>query len=681
MKILVVDAFLAPADSSHGRGKTGLSVFISMVKSSFKNAAASSGAELLSTYPPVIQIVGVQSLLDSNLICDGEWGLLDHYKENACKNFDSIDIIFIGGDSCTRPLDHRLSQLYVLCNMARKTNKPVFTSGGPALVEIVSLYGCGTIWNAINGDGGSDLASLPLSPYDSSPDNAVSVFYDAESGDLYTFNDSQRVWNPTYNLGLSRIARSGKMISPKFPLAELHLAVEDHLRDTSQEMLTVEFDHDKKIFIDKRFVQHWIFEGLNNAAHAFVITSLGEFRINRSKISEVVPQLSAFTVLATSRDSPILISIGHKFLFAAEINDGKSRIVMQQLINNFTRKMTTMILMDEEYNAFRRFRGSLHFCVFSESEPIHDYSRYAAISSISVKTRLPQEPAQYVVCESMTATRQSIFPSQDDVVHKTSTGIPKTQKIFKVPQEHSLQRLQDLVVRNGQTVQSCIEIIRAGSDDTEMYQSQVAMSPIRPRDSKPTATGRKVFTSNVGSTDFRKVLETNRGETSLAQVSVFRAGNSVFYQEELIDANVDIIGTAGYYLPHHSPRLTTKDAQYTATRVIPPRSKPLSTYKRIIARNSLVEGSGVYQGQYRDVYMTPREKEIALCKPSSSPKRNFITSFGTNAVIPLRKEGQIRPFSEYEKDSVSTIGVKAGDRVALRKDEKSKQIAGGWRNA
>ena len=85
------------------------------------------------------------------------------------------------------------------------------------------------------------------------------------------------------------------------------------------------------------------------------------------------------------------------------------------------------------------------------------------------------------------------------------------------------------------------------------------------------------------------------------------------------------------------------------------------------------------------MFLSPREKTMkkeALEKKTKfmTPK-GFVTTFGRASSIKLRKEGQIRGFSEFptEVPDQAALGLKVQDCGTLRLNDKSKQIGGVWK--
>ena len=120
-----------------------------------------------------------------------------------------------------------------------------------------------------------------------------------------------------------------------------------------------------------------------------------------------------------------------------------------------------------------------------------------------------------------------------------------------------------------------------------------------------------------------------------------------------------------------------------------PRNKPYNTYKKIQYAKSVAtkerNSSQSYQGQYAEVFLSPREKEIKFEYESKRDGKfiggkDFKKSFGTSMALPLRKEGQIRASSNYDDTFTDGLqGIKVRDRVALRRNVKANQIAGPWK--
>ena len=111
MKVLIVDAFVDEEPRTSARGKSSFAIFNAMVLSCLQNIQNVAGAELDK---PILECCRVDELSSLNYLCDYENTLADINQKNASINFDSFDIIFVGGDSCTSPFDSRLTPLSIL---------------------------------------------------------------------------------------------------------------------------------------------------------------------------------------------------------------------------------------------------------------------------------------------------------------------------------------------------------------------------------------------------------------------------------------------------------------------------------------------------------------------------------------------------------------------------------------
>jgi len=95
-----------------------------------------------------------------------------------------------------------------------------------------------------------------------------------------------------------------------------------------------------------------------------------------------------------------------------------------------------------------------------------------------------------------------------------------------------------------------------------------------------------------------------------------------------------------------------------------------------------VNEAGEYVGQYTEVYRSQLEHDIHEYNES---KKSFVagafkTHFGKASVMPLRKEGGIRPHGSYPQSAPLGIqNVAAYDWNMLVDEDASKRVGGQWR--
>ena len=598
----------------------------------------------------------------------------------------------------------------------------MFSCGGAALVEIVTLSGNGKKWNVLNGSNGSSLMDLPTFPFHSSSvGNFMSAFLDAESGDMYVFHDG--MWNPFLNIGLHRIGRKGKALSPRLRTAPLSFSADDHLKNTNNEVEAISADLDNKLYIDSRFIKHWAFKGVGEVARAFISTSLGEWVIN-SEWSVKTPQPHSMSpvVIATSKDSPVLIQLGNKLIMASEINDGKVWSNLEKIVRNFIRH-SVLLIISTQFEVQRQTMGSLFHTVFCGGyDMLSSQVRCPALAKLPIYSALSHGPEKIdmpglglgftdEVKPFLGTNVGSLQSSFQDSPNKTSTGTSYSPRTVQNPSNFTKTRLANIITANGQGINASLEIIN--STDTAPHDNIAhVMSPIRPSERKPsTMSTRKVVNldnsmteevhgSDSGALHAEQIMafndtggfDTSSLETEVApSTATFLPGwTEMMKQKTLpfgIETSFDMQCTKAF-IPHHSPRSLTQtrlDKTQRTYMTSPRDTAPYNTYKKFLKRKAKASTAkpSQYQGQYTEVFLSPREKRIKeefhRKKTVFVGEKNFITSFGKSMALPLREEGQIRAFSKYEDDHISMAGIKMIDRPGLRVDEKEKHIAGHWK--
>jgi len=720
MKVLIVDAFLNPSETAaHGRGKTGFALFHALVLSLLQGIPSIPGAAMFATSPPIIQVVKVLDLNKAKLYCDVE--SIDADSKVVAENFDLIDIIFAGGD-VTDPFDPNLVQLITLCHMANLTNKPMFSCGGAALVEIVSLSGNGKKWNVLNGTNGSTLMDLPTFPfYSSSRGNFMSTFFAAESGDMYMFQDG--AWNPYCNVGLHRIGRKGKALCSRLRTAPLNFSFDDHVKNTPKEVEAISADLDNKLYIDSKFIQHWAFKNVA-ASRAFLVTSLGDWAINSEwSCKSPKPHSLSPIVLATGKDSPVLIQLGNKLILASEINDGKAWGNLEHVLGNFIQH-TVSLIMSTSFEVQRQTTGSLFHNIFDGGcDMLSSLTQCHAVAKSMMHTVLPHGPEKLDVPWLGQAFTDKVRPLQGTNTNetyslqapfkfapsKTSTGTSYSPRTVQNPLNFTISRLASIIAANGQGVPVSLQVMHQSVSTLNGNIARV-ISPIRPSERKPSgASTRKVVNveyqnENVSQKATRVCIpDINEDQSALAlktsnfmaettTSATFLPGWTEMMKQETLPLGIETsfgMECTNAYIPHHSPRSlshSTELGQSQRTYVTSPRDiTPYNTYKKIMKKKAKAAAANpTYKGQYTEVFLSPREKnmkdEFMRKKTVFIGEKNFITSFGKSTALPLRAEGQIRAFGDYEKDHISMAGIKMEDRAGLRVDERNKHLAGHWKS-
>jgi hypothetical protein len=163
----------------------------------------------------------------SDLLCTWELGDIVSDRTKSCAvSFDKVNFFFIAGDLGTLlPWDPALAPLVTLCHMANVVKKPVFCIGLGAFAGVYSAATLGDKFYVFNNVDTRDEPSLgALQRYPivyaksvPSPDSAMSSapkyqggWLDSQTGDIYTYNISKRIWSPEVNVGVHKTPTFGQ---------------------------------------------------------------------------------------------------------------------------------------------------------------------------------------------------------------------------------------------------------------------------------------------------------------------------------------------------------------------------------------------------------------------------------------------------------------------------------------
>ncbi len=726
MKVLIVDAFVDEEPRTSARGKSSFAIFNAMVLSCLQNIQNVAGAELDK---PILECCRVDELSSLNYLCDYENTLADINQKNASINFDSIDIIFVGGDSCTSPFDSRLTPLSILFHMANETDKPTFTCGGAALVDLLD-HCTGTIFNLLNGNGGCELEKLSAFPvYASSVGSYPSAFFDNETGDLYTYDVDRVLWKPIANTGLIRIPKSGKPPSSRYKNPSVQYSSYSHNKNTKNEIEALSVDLEVVARINNKHLQHYIFNEIDNSGiNSFILTCLGQWKIKSDSLRQPTQ------VLASSKDAPIILQVGNnRLIVAAAINNGRSQPSIKKIMSNFVNHIIEKMIQDPTYELHRNNSGSLKSHVFGGKYGTAMRKGVIPPSARSIiASSLPNGPVKIdapVLSHiddlhtkkmalddplSMSYTPLRMLTMDSDRTRRAVSGRALTTLAPQNPSLHSNKRLQNIISSNGQTVKNNIKLLDGPKtllkdDDmnvalsesiSDMYSGKftaselnsthrgsIISSPIRPNNSKPSSTRVHHQTSvceGSSISDWSGINSTSKVNEPQMIPEIEIPLLALDFQNTYASNTI----MSKSHLPHHSPR----SIKFSGGSVMSPRvqvssprnTMPYNTYKKYQKKINCSVKDEQYKGQYTEIFLSPREKFIKDLNERKKTKfvgeKDFVTSFGKSTALPLRKDGAIRAHSAFEDNTTpDMIGINVSDRATLRRNEKDKHLAGHWK--
>ena len=179
-------------------------------------------------------------------VCDWEHDILNENAKGVIQKFDKVDLVCIGGDMHICPWDPQFTQIITLLHMCNFIKKPILACGSGALGAIYATSTQGARFYILNGPNGETIERLPTFPRYSKGTGAYpSGWLDNETGDLYTYEPFTMMWKPTCNIGVYRIASSGKPSSPRFRPSSKKFSREDHMlaMDQTPVLFTVSFTY------------------------------------------------------------------------------------------------------------------------------------------------------------------------------------------------------------------------------------------------------------------------------------------------------------------------------------------------------------------------------------------------------------------------------------------------------
>ena len=320
MKILVVDGY-----NEGKRGRQAFNAFLRTLESAIK----SSGS-----FKQDISMVHRNLINVGDYVLDWEnEHLTDEAKIRASK-FDTLDIICFGGDMQTCPWDPRCMQVVMLLHMAALCDKPVLGIGAGAFTGVYAASTNGARFHMLNEPYGLPFSKLLSFPRYSKGTKAFpSGFLNNETGDVYSFAEENKLWKPMCNVGMFRIATSGKptpmapgMSKPK------HMAKDDHSLTEDQDPSAVYVDErETSVHIRNPFIQNRFLKGL--ASQNFIACELPNWHLNGDG---ALPTNKGVFVMAENKMGPMVLGKGHNCLFlACEINQGKSYDTMKLVMSNY----------------------------------------------------------------------------------------------------------------------------------------------------------------------------------------------------------------------------------------------------------------------------------------------------------------------------------------------------------
>lgn len=292
-----------------------------------------------------------------DVIVDWEYDQLDGKYEEMCLIFDKIDLIIILGEMEVLPWDLNSNQLIVLIKMAKQTKKPLIGLGFGAFSIIYSLSTKGRRLNFLNGPFGDNISKLSKFPsYGPNSGVLISVWYDQDTGDVYTYDPLNSHWKPICNIGITFIPSSGILAKKKNFTTQYSSTVPGKNEDIK------EMDEDI-VYISKGYLSH---EYFNNVSHSnkFSLRLFTNWILNKA---EYLPHDESLEVLAYSVEGiPVIFKCDNMLFLSCKLSQNPNSKFLNIILTNYINS-----IKNYSYNSSNgKIFLSLHSFLFGNSSNI-----------------------------------------------------------------------------------------------------------------------------------------------------------------------------------------------------------------------------------------------------------------------------------------------------------------------
>eukprot|EP01038_Epipyxis_sp_PR26KG_P008612 gene8612-11641_t len=255
---------------------------------------------------------------------------LNDLSKSYCQNFDKIDMIFIGGDLSVLPWAPISTQLVTLLQMIAITKKPCFTTGFGAFLSLYSLATNGTRFHLLNEPHGGNIKTLPEFPrYSIGSGPFPGGWYDNKTGDMYVYDQTNKYWKPSCNIGIHRIMSSSPPIENVLHTTKKY-ARDDHLLSFDQTSDAIDL-HEEVIRIRNKFLNSPYLKGFHS--NNFVLKLYPEYYLNHDG---GLPTNEQIFVMADCDKGPVLLRKENMILFTPKIEEKVGYLtIFNKIIKNF----------------------------------------------------------------------------------------------------------------------------------------------------------------------------------------------------------------------------------------------------------------------------------------------------------------------------------------------------------
>jgi hypothetical protein len=226
----------------------------------------------------------------------------------------------------------------------------------------------------LNGPEGGLIEQLPQFPYYATIDPPFpGGWLDNQTGDLYCYDENDRSWIPSCNVGLRRLPITGTVDNNITKNPHRNFNYRQRIKNISKGPEVIERT-EEYCYIENHYIQHPF---VHNFEHQeFIATPTRRWHINEE--SRLSIDKTKFHILAsTSTKGPIIIDYNqHAIMVSLDLCHRRSREVIDQLIGNFISQM-----LDNFHHSYGLINTSLYTYVFGiHGEGNGEYNKYTETS-------------------------------------------------------------------------------------------------------------------------------------------------------------------------------------------------------------------------------------------------------------------------------------------------------------
>jgi hypothetical protein len=244
--------------------------------------------------------------------------------------------------------------------------------------------------NGPSGDSISALSKFPRFSFGSGP--FPSGWLDNHTGDVYAYDKDRRCWEPNCNIGMYRIATSGRPTKNKVQVAPKHYAREDHYQKLDRPE-AIE-DCEDVCFVRNQFLQHYSVKNLE--AQEFVTCPMDEWHLNSEG---ALPTAVGMRVICCNATGPVILALDYMLIVAIDMAAKSGVNIIRTTVDNFVEYSINALRSASARSAVNR---SLFIHIFGDHglgggkfDSLRDQkAKSPPLASRKIPTTLPKGPTQ-----------------------------------------------------------------------------------------------------------------------------------------------------------------------------------------------------------------------------------------------------------------------------------------------